>query len=555
MAPSPLVIRSALLKPLSAFSVVQKGGFAYFRDLLAHTDPIIAVGAWCALFDSKLMQRVLARQVIPYCRYGAVRSRAFAYFRSVHEHDLARGAAEVAAEGTSDPEQAAMLAELEHDNAGAAAASGRLYLATADLAHLRTASEQAEREGGWRPALEWALRSVVVSPLNPAPLFRLFEVLDGAAQADLLKEVADVLLARNLHLRIAQLFLAAAASARGQPQLCLTQLKPLDDVKVAANPALSIYLGAIRALRALSEERLGNYRKSYESYRALNAAERALNVDPSFVYKGADIRGKLAIPALPPDGQPDVIQMLGFPRSGTTLLENALAAHPAIETFEETAALNVATDRIEGVLFGHAPAGSLEEVFLKARAGYFDEIRSLRRKLEAGVLIDKLPIRTADTAFITKLFPEWRYIFSIRHPYDVVLSCFKQRFVPNPAMENFHTIEDASRLYDFAMTEWFKVHTMDDPKVIYVRYDDLVTDFDRVTGGVLDFLGLPWDDAVRDFSKAAENRAAKTPSYQKVRQGLSIGVQTQWRNYGFVFQSEAAKPLRKWVEFFGYPLE
>ena len=137
----------------------------------------------------------------------------------------------------------------------------------------------------------------------------------------------------------------------------------------------------------------------------------------------------------------------------------------------------------------------------------------------------------------------------------MVLSCFKQRFVPNPAMENFHTIEDASRLYDFAMTEWFKVHSMDDPKVIYVRYDELVTDFDRVTGGVLEFLGLPWDDAVREFSKAAENRAAKTPSYHKVRQGLSIGVQTQWRNYGFVFQSEAVKPLRKWVEFFGYPLE
>ena len=105
------------------------------------------------------------------------------------------------------------------------------------------------------------------------------------------------------------------------------------------------------------------------------------------------------------------------------------------------------------------------------------------------------------------------------------------------------------------MNEWFRHHTMDDPNVHYVRYEELVTDFERVTKGTLEFLGVPWDDAVNNFATAASNRAAKTPSYQKVRQGLSIGVQTQWRNYGFVFQSEDAAPLRKWVEFFGYPLE
>lgn len=66
------------------------------------------------------------------------------------------------------------------------------------------------------------------------------------------------------------------------------------------------------------------------------------------------------------------------------------------------------------------------------------------------------------------------------------------------------------------------------------------------------FLGVPWDDSVRDFSSAAEKRAAKTPSYQKVRQGLGIGVQSQWRNYDFIFDSPVAKPLQKWIAFFGY---
>ena len=59
-------------------------------------------------------------------------------------------------------------------------------------------------------------------------------------------------------------------------------------------------------------------------------------------------------------------------------------------------------------------------------------------------------------------------------------------------------------------------------------------------------------DAISDFATAAEARARKTPSYQKVRQGIKIGVQTYWRDYRFVFDTDLAKPLRKWVELFGY---
>ena len=156
---------------------------------------------------------------------------------------------------------------------------------------------------------------------------------------------------------------------------------------------------------------------------------------------------------------------------------------------------------------------------------------------------------------MAKMFPDKRYIFSIRHPFDVVLSCFKQYFGRNIAMEHFRSFETAVKLYDFTMTQWFAHYSLDDPRVHYVRYHVLVTDFEPTVRGVLGFLGVPWDDAVLNFAAAAETRAAKTPSYQKVRQGLSIGVQTQWKNYRFAFQSDAAAPLRKWAEFFGYHVE
>ena len=448
-----------------------------------------------------------------------------------------------------------MLAELEHDYATVAEAEGDLYLATGDLTHLRLASEKAEIAGGWRSSLGWALRAVAIAPLNPVPVQRLFMVLESSAQPDLLDEAAQIFASRNLHLQVSQIFLAGAALLRGDAKGSLAKLKPLDDARIIASPILAPYLGAVRGMRAQAEDKVGDYRKAYEDFVALNAAEKSSEMNPADFYRGVEIRAKLNVPSLPPSPRQDVVQMLGFPRSGTTLLENVLATHPDVETFEETSALVVAIDRIERVVLGKIAPEPLEITFGDARDRYYSELDLLRKKPEARVLVDKMPIRTADTAFLVKLFPEWKYIFSIRHPYDVVLSCFKQRFQPNPAMENFRTIDDSIRLYDFAMSEWFKHHTMDDPNVHYVRYDQLVTNFEPVTRGVLDFLGVPWDDAVRDFSKTAENRAAKTPSYQKVRQGLSIGVQTQWKNYRFAFQSDAGKLLKKWAEFFGYAVD
>ena len=552
---SPLVIKAPELQPLAALNVVQRGGAGYYRELRNSSDTYLAAGAWCAILDANLMTLPLEPEVLRQCHHAGVRSRAFRYFESVYEHDSARIAASTPAESATELEQRGMLAALDHNPAAEAEAAAGLYLASGDITHLRVASEKAEAAGGWRPSLEWALRAVVIAPLNTIPIQRLFMVLESSAQPDLIEEAAQVFISRNIHLQVAQIFLAGGALMRGDAKGVLSRLKPFDDAKIVATPVLKPYLGAVRALRAQAEDKLGDYRKAYEAYVGLNAAEKSPDYNAADFYKGVQIRSKLAIPTLPPSPHSNVVQMLGFPRSGTTLLENVLASHPDIETFEETSALVVAIDRIERVALGKVTDEPVETTFSAARDRYYSELDLLRKKPEATVLIDKMPIRTADADLAARLFPEWRYIFSIRHPFDVVLSCFKQRFSPNPAMENFRTIDDSARLYDFAMTEWFRHHTMDDPAVHYVRYDELVTNFEPVTRGVLDFLGVPWSDAVRDFSKTAENRAAKTPSYQKVRQGLGIGVQTQWRNYGFAFQSEATKPLRKWAEFFGYPVE
>lgn len=544
-------IRSDYFRPLSALEAAQRGAGPYYRRLRESSDPILTAAAWSALLDHRQVVPADWDALLEQCRYGAVRQRAFTHFQAILEHDLARRAAESTGQSVSELQTRAMIAELSHDPAGVAEAFGALYRETGEIGWLKRAAVAAENAGGWSAALPWAVRMIATAPLELAGVLQLYRILESSGEDQLLQEAADILGARNLHLPQRQVFIAAAALTRGDPARALTALQLVDDAKIKATPALGPYAGFINGLRAAAEEARGNYDKAYQAYVALNEAARDRSIDPKAFYSGVQTRARLEVPALPADGNPAVVQMVGFPRSGTTLLENALVAHPAIETFEEVPALDATFVTLEQELARSkdlTPAAAA-----KARERYFRELRSHVRHPDAAVLVDKMPIRSADAAFISRLFPEWRYIFSIRHPFDVVLSSFKQRFVPNITMENFRSIQGAIRIYDYTMTEWFKQHSLDETETTYVRYEDLIERFDEVLSTTLAFLGLQWSDSVRDFAAAAAGRPARTPSYLKVRKGLSLGVQTSWRNYGFLFQSPDAKPLYRWAEFFGYP--
>ncbi|MEQ1771914.1 MAG: sulfotransferase, partial [Devosia sp.] len=374
-------------------------------------------------------------------------------------------------------------------------------------------------------------------------------------QAALAEALANRLAAAGKFPHLAELARVEATALAGSSKQALDMLERLERAP-ALQKALTPFSGLMRKVQADALHKLGETRKAHASYVEMHKLDRqgAAQIDAGEYLRVLDVRNRLEIPPMPPSPRHDVVQMLGFPRSGTTLLENALMSHPAIETFEEVPTLRASVTHIERVLQQKRPwAGSKTDLYVMGRDKYYEEIDRLRRKAGATLLVDKLPIRTGDATFIAKLFPEWRYIFSIRHPYDVVLSCFRQRFAPNPAMENFRTIEGGARLYDYVMTQWFGVHGLDNPAVHYVRYDELATDFRPVMERTLGFLGLPWDETVMDFAAKAEQRASRTPSYQKVRQGLSVGVQTYWRKYDFLWQTPEARPLQKWAEFFGYP--
>ena len=545
--------RPDYLAGLELIEAARRPARDYYAPLLTSGNLVLEVGAWCTLLDREEVSFERYDEIVARCGYGAIRSRAFRFFESNWEHVLAAQVSATFAPGETEAEFLAMRAELECNDELAVEAQLRRYLATGRLEALIGRVEARERATGWRSAIPLAVETLLVNPHEPAAAHLLLRLLHEGRDADGIDYVVDMLERTGLHPFIAMLYSAASCLARNDPRTCLARLDTLARTQKTRPDVAARALPLALQLHAEASETLGDYRKAYAAYSDLNAIETGTSY-PLDAFKTAMLAAAaLEVPELPPDVRSNHFVMTGFPRSGTTLLENVLDAHPAIETFEELpsrAAMQVYLDRAVPLIRQPADA---ERVYLTAREKYYGESDRRRHKPAARVLIDKLPMRSAEAAFLKKLFPDKKYIFSIRHPFDVVLSCFKQNFGRNVATEHFRRFDSAVGLYDFTMQQWFGSYGMDDPHVHYLRYDDLVTDFDSSVRGVLDFVGLDWDEHIRDFAALADARSGRTPSYQKVRKGLTLGIQSSWRNYGFLFQSPEAKPLYRWAEFFGYP--
>ncbi len=540
------------LAPLAILRTARSNAAQYYAPLLEAADEVARIGAWTAILDRNELSYAQYPVVLALCGNPGIRRRAFRHFMTWWDYDWAAKAAAVGPAGEAEAEAAAMAAELAADPEARVAAQRTLYIATGRAELLGGLVPLTERAAGWRSALPVAVTLVVLNPHDPNAVLQLLALVHAARQPELIDAIVALLGEVGLHAAPALAYSAASQLIKGNFAGCLQTLGRLGAMRIA-RPDVGAALRTLAAqLNAEALEGLGDTRRAYAAYVELNKIDTGKRHDLGEFERTILGDAALPVPPLPPDPRTEAFVMTGFPRSGTTLLENALAAHPLVETFEEVPSWSSMQLHLDLTLPTLPPGADTVPVYLRTRARYYAEIDRLRRKPAARALVDKMPMRSAEAAFLIKLFPEKRFIFSIRHPYDVVLSCFKQQFVRNMAMEHFRTFEGAVKLYDFTMSQWFAVHGFDDPKVHYLRYDTLVTDFEAAMRGALDFLEVGWDPAVLGFAQRAETRGARTPSYQKVRQGLSIGVQSSWQKYGFLFQSDAAKPLRKWVEHFGY---
>ncbi len=120
------------------------------------------------------------------------------------------------------------------------------------------------------------------------------------------------------------------------------------------------------------------------------------------------------------------------------------------------------------------------------------------------LIIDKVPLHTSRLPLINLLFPNAKIIFTHRHPYDTVLSCFQQSFKPNSAMANLVSLKSSSIMYDQVMNAWDIYKNNLPLDFITSKYEHLIEDFDRHTLKILDFLGIGWDANVKNLMEMSE---------------------------------------------------
>ena len=256
----------------------------------------------------------------------------------------------------------------------------------------------------------------------------------------------------------------------------------------------------------------------------------------------------------PTDKRSDPIFLVGFPRSGTTLLDTILRSHPEVEVVEEKPTVSKLINYIDEMPNGGLK--SLEKIdekqIEKIKNVYFDFLDTQIENKNAKVYIDKLPLNIIHAGEIVRIFPNSKFIFSVRHPYDCVLSCFMQDFELNDAMANFLDIKDSARLYDSVMKLWFQYVSIFKIKHHQVKYENLVGNFKKTTESVLNFLELPWDEAVLNYSITAKKREAiATPSYNQVTKPLYSHADGRWKKYEKQISS-IYPVLNQWLKKFNY---
>lgn len=342
-------------------------------------------------------------------------------------------------------------------------------------------------------------------------------------------------------------------------------LKRLEQLAVAAKNNKTV-VALAHYLIANTKNNSGEYDAAFAAYEAANDTfyevyERPISAMPSVLkpealqrlhsyFSSADISTWTKPVALE---EPTPVFLLGFPRSGTTLLDQILKTHSAITTLEERENLVDARNELLGSsdALTHFGAMTTEQIN-HYRNTYWARVRDeLKEDNPAGMIIDKMPLNTILLGLIHRLFPGAKIIFALRDPRDVVLSCYQQRFGINTAMFQFLKLESAASYYDQVMSLAEVCRSKLPLDVHTVRYEDVVNDMQSTVTDLLGFLGLQWEDEILNYQKESRDRWISTPSAEQVVQPLYASSMGKWRDY--CHHMEAVLPtLEPWVRKYGY---
>jgi tetratricopeptide (TPR) repeat protein len=318
-------------------------------------------------------------------------------------------------------------------------------------------------------------------------------------------------------------------------------------------------------LKAKCCEASKDYDLAYDCFKHMNSlaikSNNYLELDPESYFQS--IRDKLTIlnsnslenPVNYITEQTDFVPvfLVGFPRSGTTLLDAILRSHSSIDVVEEQPTVSSALAFIQKSGYSGIEEALPQEVLVGARKAYITELDKHREPIDnKSILIDKLPLNLLQIPLIQQLYPRAKFILALRHPLDTILSCWMQNFKLNPAMANMVDLDRIVEFYCVAM-ETFKIcRTKYNLSVHEIRYEDLLENLSGETSTLLKFLDLDWEAQMENYQETALKRGRiNTPSYSQVVQPIYKDAKYRWLNYEKHLR-QYIKQVEPWINEFDY---
>ncbi|HEX5305886.1 MAG TPA: sulfotransferase [Dyella sp.] len=235
-----------------------------------------------------------------------------------------------------------------------------------------------------------------------------------------------------------------------------------------------------------------------------------------------------------PDGANSPVFIVGFPRSGTTLLEQMLDAHPALQSMDERPFFTILSDQLadHGIMVPQDLHKLDQHACDELRKGYVSLVCSKIQRRWSAQLVDKNPLNMLWLPLIYRLFPEAKFILALRHPCDVLVSNYMQNFRAAVLAVACASMEKLATAYVTAMECWLHDVALFQPNVFVSRYEDLVADPAAQTRRIADFLGLEDASPLLHFDQHARDKGfIATPSYAQVTQPVNRKGLDRWKRY------------------------
>ena len=496
-----------------------------------------------------LLGRLAIERGDPGAALGALK-RAVAGAPEAAEHQVAMGHA-YRALGEKGPSEACFrkALSLDPDSAEGHGALGALLLEKGDLpeaeTHLRARvrlqpddplahtelGNCLRRQSDWEGAITAFERALALDPAREGAVARLAHVME--LKGDL--EGAMTLLAPLMEggtrdVEVVLMFATLCARLEREEEAIRLVEPLLADDRLPAKQRHLLHHRVADLYHGREE-----YRAAFDHYRRGNRAQEA-SFDPRAhrawvddmiaTFQGPSADGL-------PQGSNDFelpVFIVGMPRSGTSLVEQIIATHPMAEGAGEL-------DDIHNLSLGLGRVLNLPEPYPlylpRLTAPILDQLAEIHverlRKVsaDARIITDKMPRNFLHLGLIQMLFPRARIIHCVRDPLDTCLSCFCKPMPPAHAFSNDLTHLGIYFLeYRRLMAHWQAV--LDIP-IMNVSYEELVEDQERVSRELIDFVGLPWDDACLDYHRSTRHVA--TFSYHQVQKPIYRSAVGRWKHY------------------------